>query len=897
MSYLQQGLSSGGGSGGGRIVVPDHTTVTFYVAHYVGTIVGGSGGTNGTYNNVALSGGSGSGFHANILIVGNTVVSVAPLSQYSGYIVGDVLTAAPGSVAGFSYTITAVGNDSQPISLSAGPLASPFATIQAAINLLTENFYVSGDSFYTQLTIQVIDGVYDPLNVLGFVLTDLSGLNTAVLLQGNSTYPRQTLLQTSNSSDVIWCLGNRWYLKYFKLDSANDANAAVNLIFVNDNSAAGPARLVADIIIFGQAGSGATAADQGYHIFVTDNAFVSSGFDCEVDGTAAAFLVVYSENNTNPSIAWVGDNFTLNVDPKWPGGTLNGSQFGQIVWSQVNPVVGTSSGPQFVIDPTSAFLIETALSTVPGDSSLNIIQGPIYSQTGALLGWETAYTAADNSGTIVIKPPNSVTSWTMTLPPGGGTNGYVLSTNGSGVTSWIPAGGAATLTINSSAISGSTANEVLYGDGSVLQQSAHTQIISGQISVDTGYSYLYNSSPILSAGSVGVFVGASGNFTGSGTANVAISSNSMTGLTSGQGNVAIGVAALYSVTSGQYNLAVGYGALQSVTTANNNVGFGHSALNAFDGGQGNLAIGDSAMSAATGCNNNTAIGSTALQSALGSNNNGIGAGVMASGSFSGSNNNGVGASALSNCTSGSYNSADGANCLFSLTTGSNNSGIGAGSLQNLTDGSNNIGIGASAGFGLNHGHDNVFIGANVDSGGDTSYCVGIGKNAFNSGNLTGIYNTAVGFQAGYVLTSGQQNVLYGLSAGYTLTTGSSNVIIGNSIQGLTSGSNNVFLGIYPTANSIVTGSNNLILGDGVDTGSDVSNCIVIGCNSTKQMDFNLTNSSQWTLHQTNLANFSTALTNGAAANTGTLTNAPAAGNPTKWVPINDNGTTRYIPAW
>lgn len=42
---------------------------------------------------------------------------------------------------------------------------------------------------------------------------------------------------------------------------------------------------------------------------------------------------------------------------------------------------------------------------------------------------------------------------------------------------------------------------------------------------------------------------------------------------------------------------------------------------------------------------------------------------------------------------------------------------------------------------------------------------------------------------------------------------------------------------------------------------------------------------------------SASLTNGAAAATGTLTNAPAAGNPTKWIPINDNGTTRYIPAW
>lgn len=42
---------------------------------------------------------------------------------------------------------------------------------------------------------------------------------------------------------------------------------------------------------------------------------------------------------------------------------------------------------------------------------------------------------------------------------------------------------------------------------------------------------------------------------------------------------------------------------------------------------------------------------------------------------------------------------------------------------------------------------------------------------------------------------------------------------------------------------------------------------------------------------------STALTNGAGGSTGTLTTAPSAGNPTKWIGINDNGTTRYIPAW
>ena len=46
-----------------------------------------------------------------------------------------------------------------------------------------------------------------------------------------------------------------------------------------------------------------------------------------------------------------------------------------------------------------------------------------------------------------------------------------------------------------------------------------------------------------------------------------------------------------------------------------------------------------------------------------------------------------------------------------------------------------------------------------------------------------------------------------------------------------------------------------------------------------------------------LAKTTAALTNGAGVGVGTLTNAPAAGNPTKWVAINDGGVTRYIPAW
>lgn len=52
-----------------------------------------------------------------------------------------------------------------------------------------------------------------------------------------------------------------------------------------------------------------------------------------------------------------------------------------------------------------------------------------------------------------------------------------------------------------------------------------------------------------------------------------------------------------------------------------------------------------------------------------------------------------------------------------------------------------------------------------------------------------------------------------------------------------------------------------------------------------------------TVNSSTLIRSTTALSNGAGAAAGTLANAPVAGNPTKWIPINDNGTVRYIPAW
>ncbi|MDE1868135.1 MAG: hypothetical protein KGI08_10565, partial [Thaumarchaeota archaeon] len=76
-----------------------------------GAISAGSGGTNGTYNNVALSGGTGFAAIANIVVSGNAVTSVTIVSGGLGYLVGDVLSAPPatiGGVTGFSVPVASL---------------------------------------------------------------------------------------------------------------------------------------------------------------------------------------------------------------------------------------------------------------------------------------------------------------------------------------------------------------------------------------------------------------------------------------------------------------------------------------------------------------------------------------------------------------------------------------------------------------------------------------------------------------------------------------------------------------------------------------------------------------------------------------------------------------------
>jgi hypothetical protein len=64
------------------------------------TLVGGSTYTNGTYTNVTLTGGSGSGAKATIVVSGATVTTVTLTKAGNGYVIGDTLSATAATIGG-----------------------------------------------------------------------------------------------------------------------------------------------------------------------------------------------------------------------------------------------------------------------------------------------------------------------------------------------------------------------------------------------------------------------------------------------------------------------------------------------------------------------------------------------------------------------------------------------------------------------------------------------------------------------------------------------------------------------------------------------------------------------------------------------------------------------------
>lgn len=257
--------------------------------------------------------------------------------------------------------------------------------------------------------------------------------------------------------------------------------------------------------------------------------------------------------------------------------------------------------------------------------------------------------------------------------------------------------------------------------------------------------------------------------------------------------------------------------------------------------------------------------------------------------------------------SGTGNTAFGGSALGSLTSGQNNVAMGFTALGSCTQGSNNFGLGQNAGNSLTTGGSNVLIGGNAGANVNDNGNVAVGAFALNQ-SAAGGASVAIG-DAAMELASGTGCIAIGLEALFGCS-GGSNVAIGSTAGfGVAAGDSNTFIGTQ-SGFSVTTGRANSILGRAVGSAA-IANCIILSDgDANNRMDYNLTNANAWTASSTifvagdlytNDASFliraSTSLNNAASTNTGTLTNAPAVGNPTKWIAIDDGGVTRHIPAW
>src|SRR5208283_2968969 len=116
-----------------------------------------------------------------------------------------------------------------------------------------------------------------------------------------------------------------------------------------------------------------------------------------------------------------------------------------------------------------------ALTNALKNCDNNFIQ--LFNQTSLTLGTQQsiqgslvlANTVAHAYSTTIESSNSATAAWTFTLPINAGTNNYVLQTDGAGNTSWVAQTGSSSLTTNTTPISGASAGQLLYSDGTKLQ--------------------------------------------------------------------------------------------------------------------------------------------------------------------------------------------------------------------------------------------------------------------------------------------------------------------------------------------------------------------------------------------------------------------------------------------
>jgi hypothetical protein len=171
-----------------------------------------------------------------------------------------------------------------------------------------------------------------------------------------------------------------------------------------------------------------------------DAALAYSVVECFGDNSSPSLILRRSRGSrSSPAAINSGDGMGLLV---WQGAESGGTANAAFItaWAEGNftSIYHQASLLFYMMNGISQ--VERMRLTSAGRLGINNIS------PNALLGLGTPGTTAgslsmagSSSGEVILQTAASAGTWTMTLPTTGGTNGYFLQTNGSGVTTWAAA--------------------------------------------------------------------------------------------------------------------------------------------------------------------------------------------------------------------------------------------------------------------------------------------------------------------------------------------------------------------------------------------------------------------------------------------------------------------------
>ena len=367
-----------------------------------------------------------------------------------------------------------------------------------------------------------------------------------------------------------------------------------------------------------------------------------------------------------------------------------------------------------------------------------------------------------------------------------------------------------TMQVNSQNVTVGDVNQIILSLGGVIQKPGTDFTVSGSV-------LTFTTAPASGTSFFAVLLGSDNGGTVTPTDGSVTTSKFASGVAigaTGTANTLAGIPFFSDTTNGSIYT---HDVSGTDDTAANNTAFGLTAMDAITTGDSNVAIGHAAGSAMTTSEKNVIVGKDAGLVKANSSNRGVHVGFeSAKGLTTGSDvlsigyqsylaadtethNLAIGRLALGGSIAGAeYNVAVGNFTLDALTSGDNNVAVGYSAGTAVTTGGENILIGYEAGKSITIAGNNVVVGYQAfEDAVVERQCVAIGNYALanhrtTSSTVNDTGNTAVGYAAGDVITTGSGNVMIGAVVDPSGSNGENQIVIGNTFSG--NGDNKVNFG-------------------------------------------------------------------------------------------------------